>query len=182
MAEEGAQRVETPQDEGHPDSGRRPAKWGVIQPWITTLARVALAGVLAYAGWAKVTEPPVVQRRAVRAYEILPEGMVNIVGIGLPILELALAALLLIGFATRFVAAASAVLMVVFIAGIISAWARGLNIDCGCFGSGGQVAAGQTRYFQEILRDLGFLILALWTAVLPKGKFAVDRLLGLHGD
>ena len=50
--------------------------------------------------------------------------------------------------------------MIVFIAAVSSAWARGLSIDCGCFGGGGQVAAGQTKYLQEILRDVGLLALA----------------------
>ena len=51
-------------------------------------------------------------------------------------------------------------LLLVFIAGVISAAARGLSIDCGCFGGGGTSQAGQTAYTAEILRDLGFLVLA----------------------
>ena len=31
--------------------------------------------------------------------------------------------------------------MVAFIIGISQAWARGLTIDCGCFGGGGQIGA-----------------------------------------
>jgi hypothetical protein len=58
-------------------------------------------------------------------------------------------------------------------------WARGLTIDCGCFGGGGQVAKGQTHYLREILRDLGFFVLAAWLMVFPRGKFALDRWLGL---
>jgi hypothetical protein len=81
--------------------------------------------------------------------------------------------------ATRFVAGVSAVLLVVFIAGIVSAWSRGLAIDCGCFGSGGQLAAGQgPTYGTEILRDLGFLALAgllLWR---PWTRFSIDALMG----
>lgn len=170
------------------DGGGRPGaigalrNWRTAQPWITTLARLALAGVIGYAGWAKVTEPPAIQRQAVKAYQILPEGLAGTVGIGLPILELALAALLLLGFATRFAGAACALLMIVFIGGIISVWSRGLSIDCGCFGGGGQVASGQTKYLQEILRDTGFLALALWITVLPKSRLAADRLLGLYDD
>src|SRR5512139_170549 len=173
-SQDAAQRSEEPP--------ARALDWPAIQPWLTTVARLGLAGVLAYAGLAKFTEPLAIQRRGVAAYEILPESMVNAVCVGLPILELVLAALLLVGFATRFVAAASAILMVIFIAGIISAWARGLNIDCGCFGNGGPVQPGQTRYLQEIFRDIGFFALAAWITVLPKSRFAVDRPLGLYGD
>jgi uncharacterized membrane protein YphA (DoxX/SURF4 family) len=156
--------------------------WTLIQPWLTTLARLGLATVLFLAGWAKFTEPPALQKLAVSAYQILPDGMVGAVGIGLPILEMALAAMLVLGFATRFIAVAGGLLMIIFIAGIISAWTRGLSIDCGCFGGGGTVGKGQTRYLQEILRDLGFLVLAAWIMVLPKSKLALDRMLGLYDD
>jgi uncharacterized membrane protein YphA (DoxX/SURF4 family) len=154
--------------------------WPRLQPWVTTACRVGLAGVLAYAGWAKATEPPALQRLAVSSYQILPDSLVAPVGYGLPILELVLAALLLAGFGTRFTGAFSGLLMIVFIGGIISVWSRGLSIDCGCFGSGGAVQEGQTRYLQEILRDTGFLALAAWITAFPRSKFALDRLLGLY--
>ena len=68
--------------------------------------------------------------------------------------------------------------MVVFIIGISQAWARGLTIDCGCFGGGGNIAAAQTQYPQEIARDVG-----LWPCARPGWSGArapspsLDRLL-----
>ena len=76
----------------------------------------------------------------------------------------------------RTAAIASSVLLVVFIVGVGSAWARGLQIDCGCFGNGGQVAAGQTAYPAEVARDVGLLIVALLLARWPRSRFA----LGAH--
>ncbi len=93
----------------------------------------------------------------------------------LPYLEIALGLLLLVGLATRLTAVLSAVVLVAFIAGVISAAARGLSIDCGCFGGGGDVAAGQTAYVQEILRDLGFLALAGYLIIRPDTPLSVDR-------
>lgn len=154
------------------------ARAGVTDPWITTAARIGLAVVLGWAGWVKVTQPPALQKLAVDAYQLLPDGMIGPVGIGLPILEVVLAALLVAGFATRFGAALAGLLMIVFIAGIASAWARGLKIDCGCFGGGGQVA--DPPYLGEIMRDVGFLALAGWIAVRPRGRFSVDGMLGLY--
>ena len=51
-----------------------------------------------------------------------------------------------LGVFVRTAAIAAAVLLVVFVAAVGSARARGLQIDCGCFGNGGQVAAGETAY------------------------------------
>lgn len=150
------------------------------QQWITLAVRVLLAGILGTAGYAKFTEPVALQKTAVSAYRILPQGMVSPVALGLPVLEMVLAAMILLGFATRVMAICVGLLFVVFIAGIISVAARGLSIDCGCFGGGGTVAKGQTHYLREVFRDLGFLVLAAWLMLYPRGKYALDRMLGLY--
>jgi uncharacterized membrane protein YphA (DoxX/SURF4 family) len=144
-----------------------------VTEWISTAVRLALAVVWAWAGLAKISDPAEAAQ-AVRAYRILPEGLVKPVGYGLPFLELALAVLLLVGLGVRIAAVISAVLLLTFIAGISSAWARGISIDCGCFGGGGAVDKSQTQYGQEILRDCGFLLLALWLVVKPRSKVSVD--------
>lgn len=113
--------------------------------------------------------------RAVRAYRLLPELVVPAVGYGLPFLELALGVLLILGVTVRLTAVAASLLLLVFIAGIASAWARGLQIDCGCFSEGGEVAAGQTRYPQEIGRDAGLLAVAVALARWPVSRLALDR-------
>lgn len=150
------------------------------QEWVTLVVRVVLAAILGYAGYAKFTEPAALQKVAVSSYRILPESVVTGVAFGLPVLEMALAAMILLGFATRAMAVCVGLLFIVFISGIISVWARGLSIDCGCFGGGGAVGKGQTHYLREIFRDLGFFVLAAWLMLYPRARFAVDRALGLH--
>jgi uncharacterized membrane protein YphA (DoxX/SURF4 family) len=146
-------------------------------PWLSTLGRLLLAGVWLAAGLTKITDLDG-SVRAVRAYRLLPEGVAEIVGNGLPLLELMLGVLLLVGFGVRVVAMITAVLMVVYMAGIASVWARGLSIDCGCFGSGGQLAANaKPTYGIELLRDAGFLVVALLLTKWPAGRFAIDGLL-----
>jgi uncharacterized membrane protein YphA (DoxX/SURF4 family) len=140
---------------------------------VSTGARLVLGGVLLVAGAIKVADP-VASEQAVAAYELLPHALETPVGWGLPFVEVALGLLLLVGYGTRIAAAAAGILMVLFIAAVGSAWARGLSIDCGCFGGGGQVAPGQTRYLQEILRDLGLLALAAWLVRFPRSWFALD--------
>lgn len=140
---------------------------------VSTVARVVLGGVLLVAGAIKVADP-VTSEQAVRAYDLLPSALVSPVGWGLPFLEVAIGLLLLVGYGTRIAAAVGGVLMIVFIAAVGSAWARGLSIDCGCFGGGGQVAPGQTQYVQEILRDTGLLLLAAWLVKFPRSRLALD--------
>jgi uncharacterized membrane protein YphA (DoxX/SURF4 family) len=109
---------------------------------------------------------------------VLPDAGVEVVAALLPWAELALGVLLLAGVGIRLVAAMSAVLLVVFVAGVTQAWARGLSIDCGCFGGGGAVEPGDTTYVQELLRDAGFLLMAGWLIVRPGTLMALDDRLG----
>lgn len=140
---------------------------------IGTLVRLGLAAVWLTSGSIKLIDPGQTFL-AVRAYDVLPTGIVHPVAFALPLLELALGLFLLTGLGTRIAAAISAVVLLLLIAAIAQSWARGLTIDCGCFGGGGQVAAGQTRYPQEIARDVGFLALASWLVVRPWTKIAFD--------
>lgn len=155
-------------------SPSRAGRWPVLRPWLGVAARFGLAAVWLIAGGTKIGDLAA-SGRAVNAYQVLPYDLATVIGAALPFVELALGVLLLAGLATRISAGVSAALLVVFIAGIASAWARGLAIDCGCFGSGGQLAAGQTpSYLPEILRDLGFLVLAGFLLIWPRTPFSVD--------
>jgi len=152
----------------------RVQRWPIARPWIGTGARLVLACVWLYAGASKVTDLAG-SGRAVNAYQVMPYDLAKVIGAALPFVEIALGFLLLAGLATRLAAAVSAVLLVVFIAGIVAAWARGLSIDCGCFGGGGELAAGQSpSYLPEIQRDLGFLTLAGFLVVFPRTRLAID--------
>ena len=135
--------------------------------------RLGLAAVWLVSGAIKVADPGQFYS-AVQAYQLFGAGTASLLSAVLPFLELGLGALLVLGLGTRLVAAVSAVLLVAYIAGVAQAWARGLTIDCGCFGGGGQVTAGQTHYGSEILRDLGFLILAAWLLVRPRTLLSVE--------
>ncbi len=153
------------------------------QQWLTTVARVALGIVLVAAGWLKISDPDEAVR-AIQAYRLLPNSLAHVLGWGLPSVEILLGVLLVLGLGTRVAAVAAGILMVVFMVGIVSVWARGLSIDCGCFGGGGIVTSeGRAlRYTVEILRDLLFLGLAAWIAVFPLSRLSLDGFLraGAH--
>ncbi|CCG05665.1 MauE/DoxX family redox-associated membrane protein [Blastococcus saxobsidens] len=143
-----------------------------VGPWSATAGRLLLGGVLLVAGALKVPDPAAAVR-AVRAYQLLPEPLVAPVAFGLPVLEIAVGLALLAGVFVRTAALSVALLLVVFMAGVASAWARGLRIDCGCFGGGGVVATADTPYPGEMLRDLALLGIALLLARRPRSRLAL---------
>jgi protein-disulfide isomerase len=140
-------------------------------PWVSTGGRVLLAGVLAYAASSKLFDP-LGTVRAVRAYRLLPEALAVPFAHALPWVELALAVLLLLGIAVRLTAVLTATLLAVFVGGMASAAARGLKIDCGCFGGGGPTQ--HPRYALDLVRDGSFLLVAALVAWLPRSRFALE--------
>ena len=151
-----------------------PAKFHIYQPWLTLAARLILGGVLVAAGGLKIGN---LQKSAmaVRAYEILPVGLANFLGYALPCVEIGIGFLLIVGAAVAISGLLGALTMLAFIIAISQAWARGLSIDCGCFGGGGTVNPEDTKYLSEIIRDIGLLVLGIYLHYFPKGKFGLDK-------
>jgi uncharacterized membrane protein YphA (DoxX/SURF4 family) len=149
-------------------------KFKVAQPWLTLLARLILGGVLFAAGALKIGS---LQKSAmaVRAYELLPVSLANFLGYTLPWIEIGVGLLLIAGVAVRISGLIGAFTMLAFIIAIAQAWARGLSIDCGCFGGGGAIDPEDTKYLYEIIRDIGLLILGIYLYFYPKGRFSVDK-------
>ena len=150
-----------------------------FQPVITLLARLVLGGVLLAAGGLKVFKPTE-SANAVAAYKLLPTELAHLLGYALPWLEVAIGLLLILGIMVRPAAILSGLIMVVFIGAIASVWARGMLIDCGCFGGGGEIdpsLASQVRrtYFIEIMRDLGLALTALYLYFFPYGKLSFEK-------
>ena len=63
-------------------------------------------------------------------------------------------------------------MMILFIVALAQGALRGLEIDCGCFGSASGAEASSLRV--DLVRDLGLLALGLQIAFAPPGKFSLD--------
>ena len=149
-------------------------KFKVAQPWLTLLARLILGAVLLVAGALKVPNLPK-SAMAVRAYEMLPTPIANFLGYTLPWIEIGLGLLLIVGVTVKISGALGALTMLAFIIAIAQAWARGLSIDCGCFGGGGTIDPEDTKYLSEIIRDIGLMGLGIFLYLYPKGRFAIEK-------
>jgi uncharacterized membrane protein YphA (DoxX/SURF4 family) len=143
----------------------------VAQPWVSLGVRVAAGLVMIVAGVLKMQDLAATVR-AVRAYDVLPEAVVPLVGNALPFLEVTVGFFLVLGLFTRWAAAVYLLMMALFVFGILSAWARGLQIDCGCFGGGGVVP--KADYAGHVRDQAVFLALGAWLVAFPRSAFSVD--------
>ena len=153
-----------------------PAKLAAVKEWrdwVGLAARLILGGVLVVAGGLKLGNLAD-SVYAVRAYRILPYDFTAAVGYALPIIEVAAGLLLILGLFTRWAAVVGSLLMVAFIIAIGSVWARGISIDCGCFGGGGEIGANETKYPQEIARDIALAACGAYLLWRPRTALALD--------
>lgn len=147
-----------------------------MREWLGTAARLVTGAVWIWAGLIKLPHPEQ-SVLAVRAYELLPGDTATPVGHLLPPLEIAVGLLLVLGLLTRFGGVLSALLFVAFIIGIASVWARGINIDCGCFGGGGYDPDAASKYPFEIARDAALLLASAYVAWQGRTRLALDDLI-----
>ncbi|HEV2636856.1 MAG TPA: MauE/DoxX family redox-associated membrane protein [Actinocrinis sp.] len=150
---------------------------GPYESWISLVARLYLGGMWLFYSIPKLTSPDS-NEISVRAFRLLPNSLINPFAYGQPYVELAFGLLLIAGLGTRLVALFSALLLLVYIGGIISLGARGIQVQCGCGGTGGALPPGvHTRYILDTLRDLGYMLFALWLLWRPDSRFSADGVL-----
>lgn len=145
------------------------------QAWVGLVARQVLGWVLLVAGVLKITN---IYGTGVniRAYQLpLPFELTNVLAWAMPLFEIIVGLMLVAGAFTRVAAGLGTLSMIAFIIAIASVWARGISIDCGCFGTGGVKPTFEPwLYFWEIVRDVALALCGAWLLWRPRTPFSVD--------
>lgn len=118
--------------------------------------------------------------QAIAHYEILPDVAANLFASLIVWTEIMIAVLLIAGAAVRGAALTSGILLTIFIIAIISAMARGLEIDCGCFAPGSGAEPEQVGW-PKVFEDIALLAGAIFLIYFPKSPLTIDRLLRREG-
>lgn len=105
--------------------GSLAVRWGL---------RSLLAGLFVYAGAVKMRDAHAFAE-SVASFRLLPGALITPVALTVPPLEILAALLsLTVGRWQRAAAFCLVVLLLIFTGVLVSALARGLTVDCGCFG------------------------------------------------
>jgi len=137
-------------------------------PYLTSCLRLVLGTVFLYAASEKIARPEDFAV-AIQNYQLIPLSLTNLSAMILPWLELYCGLLLLLGLWHQPAAFLTTVMNVVFLIALLSAYYRGLDIECGCFGSGSEVNLGR------ILEDLLLLAFSLHILFYPASFFALEN-------
>ncbi len=131
-------------------------KEAAIKRGLLLAGRLVIAGIFLYSGYSKLREPWFQFEVSLESFKILPEYALEPIARIMPWLEVALGVALLTGVFTRWFALIATVLLAVFVGAAARAYSMGLQVDCGCFGSGGDPLG--PKWFAE---HGGMLLLAL---------------------
>lgn len=102
--------------------------------WFELTLRLAIAALFVYAGAAKALDTAEFER-AIAGFRLIPPWIEGATAMYLPWLEIVCGLGLLWRRTVLGAAPVLGVLTTVFILAVASAWWRGLDISCGCFGS-----------------------------------------------
>jgi uncharacterized membrane protein YphA (DoxX/SURF4 family) len=105
--------------------------------WLLLIGRIAVGVTFIYSGYAKLSEPWLQFVVSLESFKILPDAWLEPIARTMPWLEVLLGVAILTGILARWFLLIATLLLVVFTGAGVSAYARGLAVDCGCFGSGG---------------------------------------------
>jgi uncharacterized membrane protein YphA (DoxX/SURF4 family) len=122
---------------------------------IQFLFRLILGAVFIWAGVVKIAAP-LDFAQDVANYQFFPEAVSFFLALILPWIEVLCGLLIIAGLMTRSSALILSVLLVGFLGLIVITMARGIDVECGCFGS-----LGRKVDFKLLLTDVGLLFLSL---------------------
>jgi uncharacterized membrane protein YphA (DoxX/SURF4 family) len=152
------------------------------RPLMRTLslaARLVLGTVFLIAGAEKLTALDAFGH-AIANYQIVPIPLVNIGALLFVWAEIVIGVLLIAGAAVRGSSLMAGALLILFLVAILSAMARGLQIDCGCFVSA-QKSAVETVGWPKVFEDIALLAGAIFLVYFPRSYLTLDGLLRREG-
>ena len=118
--------------------------------YLLFLYRVIVGFVFIYAGILKISDPAGFSD-AINNYDLLPLSIVNIFAITLPWIEVVAGLFLLFGVSVKENSFIFSIMLVVFILAIVVSLGRGLNIECGCFGTSSGTKVGIIKLVENII-------------------------------
>lgn len=137
--------------------------------WSARIAGLIFGTVFVLAGLAKLRDPQLFAMQ-LRGFRILPDPYPAWVALGLPWIELLGGLSVIAGPLRRGALLLLNACLLVFLAAMVSAVVRGLDIECGCFGS-----AVKTGLGAELAIDLALMALGLWLLRAANRRMALDR-------
>lgn len=167
LAEAAGEETEPAEAPASPAPGAALSRW-LRDDRLSAGLRLLLGGLFLWAGVVKAGQVHTLADD-IANYHLVPAALIPLCAAALPFVEIVAAAALLLGIWARGAALLCALLMVGFSGALLSAFARGIDLTCGCFG--GAALADWTT----VARDVALLAMACHVAAFDRGRFGLSR-------
>jgi putative oxidoreductase len=128
--------------------------------YLLLIIRLVLGSIFIYSAAMKIIDTGYFVK-SLENYKLLPVESLNIFALIIPSLELIVGIFLLLGLFVKESALIGSIMMIVFIAAIAIALSKGLNIECGCFGTADASRVGLLKIIEDFFILLGFIWLSI---------------------
>jgi putative oxidoreductase len=129
-------------------------------PLAIRLCRIVVGLVMLAAALGKIGDPTAFASQ-IHHFRLMPIAGENLLAITLPWIELLVGLALVLGVRARSGAWLALAMMVVFTAAVGQAMARGLDIECGCFGTADAQHVGTVKLLENLAITAASVIASL---------------------
>lgn len=133
--------------------------------YVAIVLAVIFGGVFVWSGFLKAQDPGAFII-SVRSFRILHDPYAAWLALFLPWLEIFAGLAVITGLGRRGGLLLLNLSLVMFAIALVSAWSRGIDVDCGCFGG----KDSETQIVDALVRDVVLLAVGGWLMLRKRGK------------
>jgi len=139
---------------------------------INLVIRLFVGGLFVTTGISKIIDP-VLFAKEISNYDMLPNFFINLFAIILPWIELIVGIFFAFGIRVRANMLLIAGMLLMFNFAVAVAWARGLNINCGCFSSIAKETVGIGKLSENFVMFAALIFMFFF----PDNRFSLEALI-----
>jgi len=136
---------------------------------INLLIRIIVGSIFIITGISKIIDP-VLFAKEITFYRMLPDFSINLIAIILPWIELVVGVLFILGVRVKANILILAGMLLMFNFAVSVAWARGLNINCGCFSN----LAKETVGLGKLSENFAMFFALVFMFFFPNNRFSLE--------
>ena len=136
---------------------------------INLLIRLFIGGLFIFTGISKIVDPALFAKE-ISFYRMLPDFTINLLAIILPWLEVIVGILFILGIRVKANILLLVGMLLMFNFAVAVAWARGLNINCGCFSD----IAKETVGLGKLSENFAMFAALIFMFFFPNNRFSLE--------
>ena len=138
--------------------------------YINLAIRIIVGLVFIVTGTSKIVDPTLFARE-ISNYDMMFPPFINLIAIVLPWVELVVGILFICGIRIKANTILLAAMLLVFNIAVATAWARGLDINCGCYSN----IAEQTVGIQKLAENFAMIAILAFVYFFPNNKLSLEH-------